>query len=320
METRLFVGSGEKKHPHRGLADLDRFRPARAFGGFADRRIVRDQLRSVGVELRELRRLENVQQVGLAGQSFRREVRRAHEHAPAVHVDQELVVHDVGLGTRLAFEAVRVEQLDRRAIGTIVAAVLVDEGELPLEVLERGDDPAIVGQMVDRALDLLGARQDLRERLLEPVRQPIHDLRDIRLRIGKLARERLRADHGAVEPGRDAVFFQLRKGEGYRRFRIVLQHEIIRTRAAHRRNRVFERLAAIGLADRAIPPVKLLKRRHIAGQWLRIRLRRVEPDLVSQKALLLAGSESGATQDRESQEVGKMLAGGPIHRQQHERG
>ncbi len=211
------------------------------------------------------------------------------------------------------------EQIDRRSIGAIVAAVLVDQGELPLEALEGGDDPAVVGQMVDRALDLVGVRQDLRERLLEPVGQPIHDLRDLRLRIGKLARERLRADHGAVEPGCDAVFFHLRKREGYRRFRIVLQHEIVRARAAHRRDGVFERLAAIGLADRAVPPMKLLKRRHVAGQWLRIRLRRVEPDLVSQKALLLAGTKSRAAQDRESQEVGKTLAVGPIHGQQHER-
>jgi hypothetical protein len=59
--------------------------------------------------------------------------------------------------------------------------------------------------------------------------------------------------------------------------------------------------------------------RDIAGQGLRIRLRRIEPDLVSQKALLFAGTKSRAAQDRESQEVGKILAGRPIHGQQHER-
>src|SRR5262249_25068358 len=87
-----------------------------------------------------------------------------------------------------------------------------------------------------------------------------------------------------------------------------------------RRDRVFEGLAAIGIADAGIPPKKFLKRRHVAGQRLRIRSRRIEADLVEKIAVLLARTESRAAQDRESQEVGKSFAVGPIHRQQDKSG
>ena len=119
-------------------------------------------------------------------------------------------MHDVGLGTRLAFEAVQSSSRSiARAIGAIVVAVLVDQGELPLEALEGGDDPAVVGQNGRYAPSILKASNKIfANASSEPVGQPeIHDLRDLRLRIGKLARERLRADYGAVEPGCDAVFF-----------------------------------------------------------------------------------------------------------------
>jgi hypothetical protein len=84
----------------------------------------------------------------------------------------------------------------------------------------------------------------------------------------KLPREGLRADDGAVEPSRDSVFLHARKCHGNRRFRVVLQNEILGAGAAHRRDRVFEGLAAIGVVDPAIPPQKFLKRRDIAGERL----------------------------------------------------
>jgi hypothetical protein len=88
------------------------------------------------------------------------------------------------------------------------------------------------------------------------------------LRIGKLPRERLRTDDGAVEPGRDSVFLHAREGHGNRRFRVVLQDEILGAGASHRRDRVFEGLAAIGVVDPAIPPQKFLKRGDVAGKRL----------------------------------------------------
>ncbi|TMK08809.1 MAG: hypothetical protein E6G75_21820 [Alphaproteobacteria bacterium] len=107
METRLFFGSGEKNTRTVVFPIL----------------IGRDQAAS-----RELGRVEDVNEVGLAGQPFGREVRRPHQHPSSFHVDQELVVHDVGLRTRLALEALRFQQFDRRTVGRIVAAVFVDYG------------------------------------------------------------------------------------------------------------------------------------------------------------------------------------------------
>jgi hypothetical protein len=140
------------------------------------------------------------------------------------------------------------------------------------------------------------------------------------LRIGKLPRERLRTDDGPVEPGCDAVFLHARERDGNRDFCVVLESKILRAATADRRDRVFEGLAAIRVVDAGIPPKKFLKRRHVAGKRLRIRSRRVEADLVKEVAVLLAGIESRAAKDRESQEVRKSIAGGPIHCQQDERG
>src|SRR5262249_7204051 len=95
---------------------------------------------------------------------------------------------------------------------------------------------------------------------------------------------------------------------------------ILRAAAANRRDRVFEGLAAIRVGDTGIPPEKFLQRRHVAGQRLRIRSRRVEADLVEKIAVLLAATESRATQDREAEEVRKLFTGGPIHRECDERG
>jgi hypothetical protein len=147
---------------------------------------------------------------------------------------------------------------------------------------------------------------------------PFHHLRDFRFRVGKFAREGLRTDDGAVEPGRYTVFLHARERDGDRGFGVVLESKILRAAAADRRDRVFEGLAAIRVVNAGIPPKKFLQRRHVAGQRLRIRSRRVKANLVEEKAVLLAGTESRAAKDRESQEVGKSLAGGPIHRQQDE--
>jgi hypothetical protein len=87
-------------------------------------------------------------------------------------------VHDGGFRTRLAFEALGLEQLDCRTVGGVIAAVFEDQRQVPLEAFERGDDPALVGQMVDGAIDLLGAGQDARERILQAVGQPVHHFRD----------------------------------------------------------------------------------------------------------------------------------------------
>ena len=174
--------------------------------------------------------------------------------------------------------------------------------------------------MVDGAVDLLGARQNAGERILQAVGQPIHHLRDFRLRIGELPREGLRTDDGAVEPSCDSVFLHARERDGKRGFRLVLERKILRAAAADRCDRIFEGLAAIGIVDAGIPPKKFLQRRHVAGQRLRIRSRRVEADLVEEIAVLLARTESRAAPDRESEEVRKSFAVGPIHRQQDESG
>src|SRR5262245_56633838 len=104
IDTRSFFGSGERRTRTVVLPSL----------------IGRDQPVSLAVSpivgssaisccrstynFCKLRRIEDENQVGLAGQSFRREVGRPHQHPPSLHVDQELVVHDGGFRTRLAFE------------------------------------------------------------------------------------------------------------------------------------------------------------------------------------------------------------------------
>src|SRR5262249_34852664 len=140
-------------------------------------------------------------------------------------------------------------------------------------------------------------------RARQPVRQPVHHFRDFRFRIGKLPGEGLRTDDGTVEPGGDAVFLNARERDGNRGFCVVLESKILRAATADRRDRVFEGLAAIRVVDAGIPPKKFLQRRHVAGQRLRIRSRRVEADLVKEIAVPLAGTESRAAKNRKSQEV-----------------
>src|SRR5262249_38052091 len=109
-----------------------------------------------------------------------------------------------------------------------------------------------------------------------------------------------------------------RERDGNRGFCVVLESKILRAATADRRDRVFEGLAAIRVVDAGIPPKKFLQRRHVPGQRLRIRSRRVEADLVKEIAVPLAGTASRAAENRKSQEVRKLLAGGPIQRQQDE--
>jgi len=100
-------------------------------------------------------------------------VTKAHGGDP----HQKFVVHDVRVGA-LSKPRGRMssgnERLDRGIRTVIPCRVIVDERNGSSIMPEAGNYPDIVGEMIDRALDVLagGAIKESRHRLLETVGEP----------------------------------------------------------------------------------------------------------------------------------------------------
>ena len=96
--------------------------------------------------------------------------------------------------------------------------------------------------------------------------------------------------------------------------------DVQRPRAAHGRDRVRECLSPVGVGNRGIPPEKLLDRRDVAWQRLRMWSGRRKADLVEEVAVLLAGMKARRTQNRKTEKVLELGPVGPVHRQKYKGG
>jgi hypothetical protein len=99
----------------------------------------------------------------------------------------------------------------------ILAGLIVGERDRAAVVAECRNDPGVIGQVIDRALDVLagGAIEELRNRLFQAVGQPSARRLDLRwgFQIGKLFGERLRTDDSAIEVRGDSIFLDQRDAD-----------------------------------------------------------------------------------------------------------
>ena len=195
-------------------------------------------------------------------------------------------MHDarVGTGHETAGGSAIVRKLTYSLVRSVVdRRVIVGEREGAAVVLQRWNDPYLVGQVIDCSFDVLARRliEELRNGLLHSVGQPRPGglLLGRRGEIWKLFGEGLGANDGSVEMRRNPVFLDL----GDRDVDLALLRLLVFEGVGGARDgndTIGKGGSAVFRVDTGVPPRELLDRRVVAAEIRMIRFRSVEADPV----------------------------------------